>query len=530
MSKNNNKQAAPEEQPQKVVTKYDLKMQRRKAEKEKEERAQKITTAVGIVIMLALLALVLSFPIRSYISLNKTYITVGNDKVTKVEFDYCYYTVVNNYVSQYSQYLSWFGLDTSKDLSTQYYSDTLTWKDFFERMAVDGLRKNKSLKADAQAKGFTADVSAEYDKLVDQMKANAKASNMSLNKYLRQNFGEYATLSRIKPFLEEALFIDAYYDKLEEDMTPDAATVQAKYDEDPKSYDSLDYRIQQFDAELPTEPTDLADPVDETAEASEDTTYTPSQAEIDRAMAEAKVLADNAVSTVKTEGEEVTGILYASTNDVIRDWLFDDARKNGDVTVLEDTSSHRYYCVAFEKRYRDETPTAKVRVMVADDEAQANEIYAAWQSGGANEQSFINLCDGTYTANSVAEGGLLEGISKDGDMYEELLDWTFAEGRKVGDCEIVTIADVASFVMFYVGEGQPKWYNTIETNVCSEAVSEYVENLQTACAVYDPDQNLNYLVIEALEKALEESAAAESAAAESASEGTEGEASESAGE
>ena len=52
--------AAEEEKAEKVITKYDLKVQRRKAEKEKEKRAKDVTTAVSIVILLALAALVLS--------------------------------------------------------------------------------------------------------------------------------------------------------------------------------------------------------------------------------------------------------------------------------------------------------------------------------------------------------------------------------------------------------------------------------------------------------------------------------------
>jgi len=519
MSKNNKNQAAPEEKAEKVMTKYDRKMQRRKEEKEKEERAKRITTGVTVVILLALVCLVLSFPIRTYLTLNKTFLQVGDDKVTKVEFDYYYNTVVNNYVSQYSQYLSWFGLDLSKDLSTQKYSDTRSWKDFFEEMTVESLRKNKALKADAKAKGFTYDVSKEYDAIVEQLKASAKEQGISLNKYLQQNYGSYSTLSRIKPYVEEALYVSAYNDKLSEDMTPAADAVKAKYDEDKKQYDSVDYRIQQFDAELPTEPTELADPVTETDETDEDAAYEPSEAEIAHAMDEAMLVANIAINTVKEQGESVTGISYSAANNVIRDWLFDDARKAGDVTVLEDESEHCYYTVAFEKRYLDETPTANVRVLVAESEDHVNEanaIFNEWKSGNATEDGFIELCDGKYIENSVADGGLLKGIAVNDDLYAELLDWIFAEGRKVGDCEVVTVPDVASFVMYYSGVGQASWYNDIESDLRSDAVNEYVDALLVNCLVTDPDGNLNYLVLEAQEKAAAESAAAESAAAESA--------------
>ena len=519
MSKQN-KQNAPAAQDgaEKVMTKYDLKMQRRKAEKEKEKRAKDITTAVTVVILLALACFVLSFPIRTYISLHKSFIKVGNDDVTKVEFDYNYYTVVNNYVNSYYDYLSWFGLDITKDLSTQTYSGDRTWKDYFEEMTVNSLKRNKALKEEAKAAGFTYDVTDEYNKIVEQQKANAQESGVSLNKYLQQNFGSYATSSRLKPFFEEALYVNAYYKKVSDEKKPTQQEVQAKYESDPKSYDSVDYRILQFTAELPTEPTELADPVEETeGEEDTNTTYTPSEAEIAKAMDDARALANAALPTIKTEGALVEGITYSSANNTIRDWLFDGMRNSGSTTVLSDESSHVVYCVAFEKRYRDETPTADVRILVGDTQEEAEDIYGTWNGGGATEEYFIELSNGKYVENSVAEDGLLENVSKDEDLYEELVDWIFADGRKHGDCEIITITDVASFVVYYVGENQPNWYHTIESDLLNTAMNEYVDALTEKIQVSDPDKNLRYLVLAEEEaKAAAESAAAESAAAESA--------------
>ena len=517
MSKEEKKNAAAtQEKAEKVMTKYDRKMQKRAEEKRKEKRAKDIWTGVGVVILLALAGLVLSFPICTYLSLHQSYVNIGGEDVTKVEFDYCYHTVLNNYVSQYSQYLSWMGLDVNQDLSTQLYSSTRSWKDYFEEMTVEALRRNKALKADAKAKGFTKDVTKEYENLMEQHKASAQEAGISLNKYLQRNFGSYATAGRIKPFLEEALYVNAYYEKLCDDMTPTAEEVQAKYSESPKDYDMVDYRIKQFDAQLPTAPTELADPASETeSDEGEETAYVPSEAEVNKAMSDARELANAAQTSVKTEGEQVTGTSYASTNDAIRDWLFEDGRKDGDVTVIDDKNANKVYCVAFEKRYRDETPTADVRILVADDEEQAKEIYNDWNAGGATDECFKDLCNGKYLKNSAAEDGLLEGISKDEDLYEELLDWIFADGRATGNCEIVNVPDVTSFVVYYLGQSDPKWYHTIKDTLQSTAVTEYVDNLKENCQVSDPRKNLYYLVAEEEEKKAAESAAAESSAAES---------------
>ncbi|MCR5460533.1 MAG: hypothetical protein K6F51_11610 [Acetatifactor sp.] len=530
MSKEENKNtAATEEKAEKVMTKYDLKMQKRAEEKRKEKRAKDISTVVGIVVLLALACLVLSFPIRTYLSLHRTYVTIGNENVTKVEYDFVYNTVVNNYVNNYSNYLSWIGLDTSKDFAEQpYYGDSSkSWKDYFDESTVDSLRTNKALKADAQAKGFTKDLTEDYKRIVENNKKLAKEAGVSYKKFLQECYGPYATESRIKPFLEENLLVNAYYGKLSEDMTPSADEIQAKYDAEPKDYDFVDYRIKQFDAQLPTAPTDLADPASETETADgseEETAYVPSEDEKKKAMADAKELAEAAKSNIASEGEEVTGISYASTNDVIRDWLFEDGRKSGDVTVLEDESANRVYCVQFTKRYLDETPTIDMRVLMADNEEKAREMYDEWKNGGATEEYFTELCNGKYADSTVAADGLLKAVSKNEELTDKMHEWLFAEGRKAGDCEVVTEDNAASFVIYYVGENHPDWYCSIENDLRSTAVNDYVTALKETCQVSDPDKNLHYLEVEAQKKAAAEAA---SAAAETAStEGTESSAEE----
>ena len=145
MSKNEKVTENKEQTEQKVMTKYDRKVQKRKEEKEKEKKEERISTAIGIVVLVALVCLVASFPIRTYLATHETYVVVNGEAVNKVEFDYQYNLTKNNYITQYGSYLTYFGLDTSKDLSTQMYSDTLTWQDYFEQNAVESLKQNKAL-------------------------------------------------------------------------------------------------------------------------------------------------------------------------------------------------------------------------------------------------------------------------------------------------------------------------------------------------------------------------------------------------
>ena len=87
--------------PEKAMTKYDLKVQRRKEEKERARKSRRRDNIIGIVVVAALLCLVASFPIRNYLTVHGSYVKVNGENVSRVEFDYQYNMAVNNYLSQY---------------------------------------------------------------------------------------------------------------------------------------------------------------------------------------------------------------------------------------------------------------------------------------------------------------------------------------------------------------------------------------------------------------------------------------------
>ena len=510
-----------EQTEQKVMTKYDRKVQKRKEEKEKEKKEERISTAIGIVVLVALVCLVASFPIRTYLATHETYVVVNGEAVNKVEFDYQYNLTKNNYITQYGSYLTYFGLDTSKDLSTQMYSDTLTWQDYFEQNAVESLKQNKALMAEAKAAGFTYDTTDEYNTFKETIKTSAASAGISEKEYVRSIYGSYATMSRIEQYVKNDMVMNAYYQKLQEDNAPSDDEIQSYYEENKATYDSVDYRLTTIEADLPTEPTELADPVEETAadttgstdgtaatDSTQDTAYQPSDAEIAKAMEDAKVLADDAEQTVAKDGEAHENEKKSSVNYLISDWLFDDARKAGDTTVITNDNSHCYYAVAFEKRYLDETPSADVRVIIPTEDKTGEEILEEWKSGAATEDSFAELCKKyTQDTSAVENGGLFEQVTKTG-MTEELSNWIFDNSRQAGDTVAITVSDT-TYVLYYIGQDQPEWKINIKNTMVSDTMSQHMQDITADVTVEDPKGKLNYLKVQA-----EESAAAETATAE----------------
>ena len=525
------------QEPEKIVTKYDLKMQRRKEQKEKAAREERVSRIIGIAVVVALVCLVAAFPIRNYLTINGTYVTVNGEKISKAEFDYNYNVARSSYLNQYGAYLGYFGLDMTRDVDTQMYSETMTWGDYIEELAVQNIARNKGIEKEARAEGFTYDTAEDYSEYQETLKEAVSEAGSTMKSYLKELYGPYATQARVKPYLEESFYVGAYTEAMAEKLSPSEEEIQAYYEENADTYDSIDYYRGEVDAELPTEPTELADPVEpeeggeegsEEGEGEEEP-YQPSEAEIAAAMEAAKEEADKLEASVMTEGELITDARKASMSYVLTDWLFDKERKQGDTSVIEDSTNHKYYVVGFEKRYLAQTPTVDVRVaLTAEDNGQA--ILDEWKSGAATEETFAEICD-KYNdpAITTVEGGLLEGVMTT-DVPTEIAEWMNDSSRQVGDTAVISPAsENYTYVVYYKGLNDPEWMQRIRTTLRNEKVSEYLGTFTENVDVQDPKDHLAYLKIRAEEEAAaaasgEESGASDEGNADEQTSGEEGEA------
>lgn len=518
-----------EEQKEKVVTKYDLKMQKRAEEKARAKKEKQVSLITSILIVAALVCFMASFPIRSYLTVHGTYVKVAGENISRLEFDYNYNMALNNYMNQYGTYLSYMGLDLTGDLSTQMYSDSLTFKDFFEKMAVENIIQTKALKAEAKAAGFTYDATKDYEDYLNYVSQAAEAAGMTEKQFVQENFGAYATTSRLKPIVMENLESSAYYDSVSDEKMPSDEDAENYYAENKDSYDSIDYRMTVINAELPTEPTDLADKTEDTTTTdnttgststdsttgTDTTTYEPSEAEIAYAMEQAKAEADTALKSIAKDGELKENAKRTSLASVTREWLFDESRKVGDTTVIEDETNNRYYVLAFEKRYLDETPTVDVRAVILsnDGDVSADSVLEEWKSGAATEDSFAELADKYNTASTTtSEGGLFEALSVS-NVSDELKDWMTDSSRVQGDTAVIAPeGESYTYVVYFIGTNEAEWMKSIKNTLLTDIMADYLEEITANYSVEDSRNNLNYLKVEAAESAA--AAASESASAE----------------
>lgn len=359
MAKNN----APEvKEEQKVLTKYDRKMAARK-EKEimdkKSEKKFKVLSGISIFVVVLFIVAAIATPIYlKQKNMKDIYVVVGDREVSGLEYDYYYNAVVNSFLTSYGSYLPYLGLDTSVDYSEQAFSESMTWEDEFNRMAVEQMRQIFALSADAKKNGFEYDVEPQFQEHQERMKEAASASEVSLSEYYKTSFGENATVSNMEPIIKEGIMVSAYQDSLIQKNLPSDEEVSAYYNENTSDYDHVDYRSFVFTASA---------------------TATSSEEEVENAMNELKTSADAFVSERAggSDFEELC-IKYASENakanyenetteyslstqkyksDVpsdIAEWLFDSARKEGDITVIKSATYNQYYVVEFSKRYKAE--------------------------------------------------------------------------------------------------------------------------------------------------------------------------------
>ena len=202
---------------------------------------------------------------------------------------------------------------------------------------------------------------------------------------------------------------------------------------------------------------------------------------------------------------------YYTVPYAIKDWLFDESRKAGDKTVIEETSTHSYYVVAFNKRSRNEAITADLRVIMVED-GDANAIYEEWKNGDKSEDSFATLAD-KYTADKTVEGGLYEKVGKTTMQDEALVDWIFDASRKAGDTTVIEVEENLTYILYYVGQNDPEWKNSISNTLTTEAMNTYLEEVEGTVTIEDPNNHLKYIKIREKEEA---DAAAASAEAEAA--------------
>ena len=472
----------------------------REAEQKKAERRSNIFYAalgIGFVVIAVFLVVYNSGVFKR----SATAVTIGGDKYSAADLSYYYYAAYNDLYQQTYGYPSMVGLDTSKSFSSQesMYSteeEPQTWDEYFKETAVEKMRLVSAALAAAKEEGYTL-TEEDQETIADaiaSMKEVATSNGMSYKTFLTNVYGSLMTTGCYEKNLEDEVLASSYIQSHSDSLTYTADQVQAVYDEDPNSYDNVEYMLVNINGAA------------ESTEDEEGNTVEPTEEESEAAWNEAKTTAQHILDEYDAGGELETiaedfenatysyseAASYSSSSEYLT-WCFEEGRQAGDSTIIEDEDSSRVYVVVFLDRFLDESATVDVRhILITSDsvetaesedgeetevpdeeiKAKAEEILAMWDG---TEEGFAELAK-EYSQDNASAGGLYEGVAP-GDMVEEFDAWCFDSSRQTGDTGIVK-SDYGYHIMYFVkGGGQPQWYLNAEATLRDEDMTAWQEEL-----------------------------------------------------
>ena len=440
----------------------DPRTKREKDEQAKDRRSNALYIAIAVIFVIV--GIVVTVANSKVIERNADAVTIGNETYTAADVSYFYNTIYSSFVSKNSYYLSAYGLDTSKSLKEQDCPiNGSTWYDYFRDQALESLKSYALLAQKAEAEGF--DASEEVEQSVQDTFADLDAAAASAG---------YTRAQHIKavcgPLVNEKVFernirmialAQAYSNSYSDSLSYTSDEVQAAYDADPKSYQSVDIEYILFSSGAGSDATDeeKAQLLDEAKQKAETALSRYAQGEAFDAI-----------------GEDMEGsyahIGYAAngSSDMLT-WAFDDARQEGDTTVAA-YGEKGYYAVLFHSRSRNDYHTVSVRHILVDSEDKANELLQQYNDGEKTEDAFAALAVANSTDSNASSGGLYTDIYR-GQMVSEFEDWCFDPSRQAGDTGIVQTS-YGYHVMYFVGQSEnPYWYDQAESSLKSDAYNEW---------------------------------------------------------
>lgn len=346
-------------QEQKIVTKYDRKVQRRKEEERKAKRNHDITVFTSVAVAAAVIICIILASISSYNRIHKEYISIDNDPISQIEFDFYYAvaksdmlnTTLYGTMTYESYFTSYMGYDSSKaDAKQSYASTENTWYDYFANATVTKIKEFKALIKAADAAGFTYDTAQEdYDSFVEGMNTQAANSGLSLKEYYKETFGGHATEKNLKESIQTYLKAVAYQEQLQTEFAATDEEITAYYNENKADYDTVDYRSLAIKAETADDTASMEAAKKKAEEMAAAVTDEASFAELCKQYA----AEDEKEKYADTTASLNSGVSKASLNTELADWLFAEGRTAGEVTVIEDTANLQYTVLYFVNRSYD---------------------------------------------------------------------------------------------------------------------------------------------------------------------------------
>lgn len=515
------------------------------------------------IFLAAVIAVVATFGVRYYTVPNgkegkymnpaSVVATVDGQKISIGMYDY-YYASIVSYYEQYASY-GYYSLDTTKDYSKQYTTDDdgnkISWQKFFETEALKEVEQITTYYSKALEEGVTLTSAQKktIDKQISTLKDSASQNDVSLDQYIKANFGAYCSEDTIRLMLEQYYLsanykgkfksetkvtdndVDKYYNEHKNDYkkiefyyiaSPYDATDDDSKNESIKTAEKIMAKMKDKKSVIALVPEVYSSYIDSQVKSSmqQDSTLTEKKAREEAV----KSYESNAVATVS--GSE------SPFDDKMNTWLFSDDTKVGSKKYyIDEDAGYIYIVLKTSKASVEEDETYTVRhILVAPksdsdsssstsgeteytDEQwaaakkEADSILAKFNKTDKSEYEFAKLAEqystdsaSTSSGSNDSFGGLYESVTL-GQMVPDFEKWSIDDSRKYGDTGIVK-SDYGYHIMFFINDC-PEYQSKIIAQIKSDRLSDMIDK-----AKIKVHEN-------AIKKAVEKEKAAKEAGAES---------------
>ena len=520
---------------------------------QKDAKKLKAYTTTFIVVMVLVFGIMVGIfvrtPIAGAISRGTHSITIGNHELSTADLSYYYADAIlshyNRYISTYGEYgamyAQWMeGINFASPVGDQIRDQETkqTWAEYYIDEAIATAKQVYALydKAMADSEFKLSESDQEYlDEFEDYVKMSATLNGYSsASGYLRGRYGAGANIKTYKEYSEVSLIASEYYNAHQESLDYKDADFRAYEKDKYNEYSSFTYAVYEVTAskyltggtttkdENGKETTTYSDEekkaAEEAAKADADALAVAENNTLEALNKAIKALAVNEKNTIAAATESKDTLYSKITNKDMQKWLSDSARKAGDLTVIEKSTTSTgedgkeiktisgYYVVLFQSKNDNLMKLQNVRDILIEfeggktDEETGKTIYSATEKAAAEKaakdvlaefnngekkdaEAFGNLAKKhSDDTGSASAGGLIEDIYP-GQMVENFEKWCFDESRKEGDTEVVE-TEYGYHVMYYVSADEMSFRDyMINIDMINEEMESWTDGIVDAVTV-----------------------------------------------
>ena len=419
-----------------------------------------------------------------------------NFSLSNADMSYIFQNAYMDFQYQLSQYgisPSAVGLDTAASLKKQECSMDASFETWFDYLLASASNEAEQLLALcelAKAAGIELDDEdkALTDDAVNDLKTYAEENGYDLDSYIKLMYGESVDEATMRHMLDLSTLSAKYVEAVLSEVDLSDAALEAAYQENKSSYETVDYVVFGFDyKDIVSEDADEA----EIAKAKSDVNRYAGELskcrDKDSFLAYAVNNMIEVLGLTESEATEATqqlistGVKYSESSEVTK-WAFE--AEIGDIYTEESPGSDGaitiYLLIGKGGRNEDETLHDVRHILFLsetyEDDTEARRVYDEWVANGATLDEFLTLVtEYSEDPGSNTAGGLYEGVYE-GQMVTEFNDWVFDPSRQHGDHGIVETS--YGWHIMYYEDGYAEWEHDMKKLLINDAYDDITADIQ----------------------------------------------------